>query len=449
MKAGAILFILAVCSPALAAVPPATTTATTQSFDLRAPTRVTLKLDHTPAVEALRALFKQAGIASDDILTDGFAQQMADVTVTADLADRPFCAALVEICRQAYLEPEFINLPQSGRTLQLVIRRPRVGVPRSRATTRPAAATTRATTRSIMRGVVFRAAPRFAGPATAGATTQPSWVDAPMAASGPFVFVAHDAHRFSRIDFESDRGAADPIRTLELNFLVLRDPKLRLMALGERIDVDEASDDAGVSLLRDPPVEPAEVRPAANRLMNPSRVSAVLTYPPGETSHAIALFRGRLGATIVSRTQPVELVKDGAAVKAGAAQSAGEVHFVVEKFEPFGGGGGMQIVMTIPYAGPDGQSHGEEVRALVHPDLLRLFDADGNRAGDFSVTTSVHSFRSDTGDYGVTVTIHPFRPPGRGGAGGGPTKPARVVWDVPLEVTDVSIPVELKNLPLP
>jgi hypothetical protein len=221
------------------------------------------------------------------------------------------------------------------------------------------------------------------------------------------------------------------------------------MALGERIDVDEAIDDAGVSLLHDPPAEPAEVRPLANRQMNPSRVSALLTYPPGETSHTIALFRGRLGATLVSRTQPVELVKDGAAVKPGAAQSAGEVHFVVEKFEAFGGGGGLQIVLTIPYASPDGQSHGEDVRALVHPDLLRLFDAEGNRASDFSVTTSVHSFRSDTGDYGVTITMHPFRPPGRGGTGGAPAKPAKVVWDVPLEVTDVSIPVELKNLPLP
>jgi hypothetical protein len=387
---------------------------------------------------------KQADIPPDEVLSDSFAQQLADVTVTGNFVDQPFSLVLVEICRQAYLEPEFTDRP--GRALQLAIRRARVVVPRS---ARPAAATM-ATTRSSMRGVVFRTGPRVpgsTGPRNA-ATTQPSWVDAPLVSSGPFVFVAHDVHRFSRIDFDSDHGA-EPARTLELNLLVLRDPKLRLIGLGERIDVDEAADDAGVSLLPETTQEAAPIRPVANRLVNPSRIGAILTYPPGETSRAIALFRGHLTATLISRTQPVELVTNGAAVKSGEMQTAGEVHFRVEKFESFGGGDGTQIVMTLPYASPDGQSHGEDVRVLLHPDLLHLFDADG-KAAEYNVTTSVHSFRGDTGEYGVSITMHPARLPGPRGAGrDNPPKPAKVVWDVPVEVTDVSVPFELKNLPLP
>src|SRR5438876_2814873 len=133
------LILLMARATGAATTRPATTQAT---VELPAPTRVTLKLDHTPAVDALRSLFEQGGIASDTILNDDFAQQMADVTVTADLVDQPFMVALLEICRQSWLEPQFSAAPD--RPLVLAIRRPRMNVPRQ---PRPPASTTRSTTR--------------------------------------------------------------------------------------------------------------------------------------------------------------------------------------------------------------------------------------------------------------------------------------------------------------
>jgi hypothetical protein len=78
--------------------------------------------------------------------------------------------------------------------------------------------------------------------------------------------------------------------------------------------------------------------------------------------------------------------------------------------------------------------------------LLHVTDADGNRDSDYNVTTSVHSFRSDTNEYGVTITIHPAWMPGAAGAArANPPKPAKVVWDVPVEVTDVSYPLRAQK----
>jgi hypothetical protein len=98
--------------------------------------------------------------------------------------------------------------------------------------------------------------------------------------------------------------------------------------------------------------------------------------------------------------------------------------------------------MTMPY-GSGGQSLWEEVRSLVHPDLVHATDAAGN---NFTVHVSINSFRGDTNEYGIAIQLHPLRT--RDSAH--PVKiPARVVWDVPVEVEDVSVAVELKNIPLP
>jgi hypothetical protein len=233
---------------------------------------------------------------------------------------------------------------------------------------------------------------------------------------------------------------------------VLRDPKLRLIALADAPDVEEARDDAGVSLMRPDPPEPAQPRPIVDRSNNPSHLRAMLSYPPAETSRAVALLRGHVSASVVTRTETVELVKDGKAVEPGKARSAGEVHFTVENAEPFGvAQASMQVKMTIPYGAAGEESHWDEVRALCHPDLIHVTDASGG--GAYSLSTSVQSFRSDRGEYGVVITIHPAFGPGMGGGGGagagGLKLPARVTWDVPVEVTDLSVPVEFKNLPLP
>jgi hypothetical protein len=391
---------------------------------------VTLKLDHTPAVDALRSLFDQAGINGDDILSEEFAQQLKDVTVTARLIDEPFNVALLEICRQAWLEPQFIWF--QGRRLTLAIRRPRIMPP-------PRAATTYPSPRAVFRARP-RGAARSSGPSSAPSTapsTAPSWVDAPMTVAGPFVVVADSARRFRRIDLESESGASGG---LHLALLVLRDPKHRLLAIADRLQIDDARTDDGASLLPggDDPTEPPAPRPIGDRASNLIHLSAALAYPPAD-SRSVALLRGRLNVSVVTRTEPVDLLAGGKLFQEGAQRKAGDVRFVVSKLAETGDG--SQLTLTIWFAG-GGRAAWDEVRSLVHDDALRVIDPSGTR---WSAHAVIHSFR-DNDRYEGTIQLRPLRNREHPKP---PKIPPKLVWDVPAEAVEASVPVELKDVALP
>ena len=443
---------------AVAGAVTSTTPATTQSSELpEAATRVTLKLDQTPAVEALRSLFAQADIPADNILTEGFAQQMSDVTVTANLVDQPFMAALLEICRQCWLEPQFSSQPD--RPITLAIRRPRVAVPRvavpriavpriaptpsrGRAPTSQRAATSRPSTRTgSMSGVVFRTRPRI-GPAAIG-TTQPSWIDAPYMLSGPFVLVARDARRFSRIDLDADTGPG-PSRQLDLTVTILRDPRLRLFAIADTMEVEEAQDQSGARLILDrpPPQEPPRPRALREheRALSPLNVSAALAYPP-QTSQKIALLRGHIAATIITRTQPIQILNDSKLVEPGAPHEAGPIRLWVSNLQETGEV--SKVDLKLEY-GEQGQSAFEEVRSLMHNGAFHASDGAG---GAYRVDVSIHSFRDRT--YEGAMQFYPIRSSPRPGATRPPRIPKSVIWDAAVEASDVNVAVEFKDLPLP
>jgi hypothetical protein len=415
-----------------------TSPATTQSAELPPPTRVTLKLDHTPAVEALRSLFDQAHIPTDDILTEAFAQQLENVTVTAQLIDQPYNVALLEICRQAWLEPQYSWF--QGQRLTLAIRRPRTAPPPR--SSRPA--TTRSSTsRPSMRGVVFRTSPRGAtrdrGTRSAAPATVPSWVDAPMTVAGPFVVVAENARRFRRADLESESNNSEN-EGLHLSLLVLRDPRLRVMGMADRLQVDEARTDDGAGLV---PTgadagEASTLRPIGDRATDPMRMSVALAYPP-QTSRSIALLRGHMSVNVLTRAQPVDLLKAGALVQEGAQRQAGDIRFAVSKLSETGDG--CQLVLTIWFAS-GGQAAFDEVRSLIHDDSLHVIDPTG---ASWTVHAVVHSFR-DNQRYEGTIQLRPLRNREHPKP---PKTPAGLVWDVPLEAVEARVPVELKNLPLP
>jgi hypothetical protein len=319
-------------------------------LDLRAPTRVTLKLDHTPVVDALRSLFKQVDIAADDDSERRVRAADGGRDGDGDLVDQPFGVALSGDLPAGVLEPEFINRARAAAAAGDP--RPRVCVAARRRRRRAGPGRDAGDDADLPHGACSRApgAGREFRRRRSRRGSMRRWSRRGRSCSSPTM-----SHRFSRIDFESDRGVDDPIRTLELNLLVLRDPKLRLIGLGERIDVDEASDDAGVSLLARYAgrsiADPAGREPVDESLAG----RAILTYPPGETSRSIAHWSRASAATLISRTQPVELVKDGAAVKPGKAQSAGEVHFQVEKFE------------AVRRRGRDADRHDDPVRQPRRP----------------------------------------------------------------------------------
>src|SRR5690242_14081025 len=76
--------------------------ATTQSSEVPGPTRVTLKLDHVPAIDAFNQLFAQAGVVPDNVKRQPeLERQLRDAKVTTNLVDEPYLLALLELCKQA------------------------------------------------------------------------------------------------------------------------------------------------------------------------------------------------------------------------------------------------------------------------------------------------------------------------------------------------------------
>jgi hypothetical protein len=416
-----------ICSVCIAAP------ATTQSAEeLPKPTLVTLKLDHTPVTDALTQLFQQADIPSDWLLNPGFAQQLQAVTATGTFEKQPFTQVLLELCRQCWLEPQYSNMP--AQPMVLAIRRPRLPIARAstRASTRPASTTRSSNTGGV---VVYRTRPRAGMTPAPRGSTQPSWVDAPSMVSGPFVFVATETRRTSQVDLEGD---AAPAQTMMLTLMVLRDPKVRVFSISDRLEIETATDEAGRSLLV-PPRPDAEARRArviTEGRWNSWNLTVPLTYT--EQSHKLALLRGRLITTIITRTEPLEVIKSGAAVSGD--KTIGDIHFAIGNLEPMGNDA-SKLGITIFRPTDGDQARWDEVRGITRSDLFRINDSP--TGAGYWINSQIHSFQGNAQYLGAIQ----FQPTRRNGSK--PEKIDKVIWNVPAEFQEFSIPVEFKDLPLP
>jgi hypothetical protein len=404
--------------------------ATTQSVEeLPKPTLVTLKLDHTPAAEALKQLLAQADIPSDWLNNPEFTQRMKGVTATGTFENQPFTQVLLELCRQCWLEPQHSNMPAQPMVMAVRARQPAAVSSSTRG-----ASTTRNSNVRVSR-------PRTATTASSRATTRPSWVDAPSMVSGPFVFVATEAHRSTRVDLEGDPAAPGQKQTMALTLMVLHDPKVRVFSISDRLEIDTATDEAGRSLLV-PPSPDAASEPRRARVITEGRwnswnLNLPLAYT--EQSHKLAVLRGRLITTIITRTEPVEVIKSGAAVS--GEKTIGDIHFAIGNLEAMENGG-AKLGITIFRPTDGDQARWDEVRGITRNDLLRI-NASPIGAG-YWINPQIHSFQGNAQYQGA---IRFERMGGRN-----PPKPEKidkVIWNVPTEFQEFSIPVEFKDLRLP
>ena len=423
-----LLLCLLIVSPCIAA--PATTQATEE---LPQPTLVTLKLDRTPVIEALRELFRQAEIPADWLENQGFAQQMADVTATGNYEKRPFTEVLLDLSRQCWLEPQYSPMP--AQPMVLAVRRGRQpGTVRQPATSR---ASTRPTTQRTGGVVVYRTRPRAGLTPRPPGTTQPSWVDGPSFTSGPFVFVASDTKRLSRVDLEGN-GASEPAQTMTLSLMVLRDPKVKVFAISDRLDVEVAKDEAGHSLLLPPPPDsgPRRQRAVIESRWNTWTLNVPLVYT--EQSKKLALLRGKLNVTLITRTEPYDIIRKGEAVSGD--KTIGDIRFSIGKLEP--AGDSPRLGITIFRPGEGEQSRWDEVRAVARSDLFRINDS--TTSAGYWLEAQMHSFINNSEARGV-IQIHPLRTRNAPKA----EKIDKLTWTVPTEFQEFSIPVEFKDLTLP
>ena len=152
------------------------------------PTRVTLALRGVEPRVAFQKLFEQAKFPPNDASTFGF-EYSASRKVTLDVTDEPFLLAMLELCRQGAMEPGTYNMGETGMSFHT--RMMEFHTPSG------------PTTLGLMRGSTTQRGAMGAIHPTTRATPEPSWVDAPAVASGPFAFVPREFEQRNWINIGS------------------------------------------------------------------------------------------------------------------------------------------------------------------------------------------------------------------------------------------------------
>jgi hypothetical protein len=257
-------------------------------------------------------------------------------------------------------------------------------------------------------------------------------MDGPLISAGPFVIVPQSATRTSSANLETGESAQE----LRLNLTVIPDPALRLFGLSPQFTVETATDDAGQSLLTAGDPQQHIARPL-ERIVPMPAVAVPLRYPDRPRG-TLSTLRGRLNFTLVTRSEPVELLKDAKAIP--GELKAGPLRFTIGPAQETGDGVQLPVKITQPFNGTNGW---DEIRATARGDHFRVTDPSG---AAYIVETHIHSVSSDC--YQGTIQVRrPHGPWPRDPKA--PKIPARIVWEVPVELTDLSLPLELSKLPLP
>jgi hypothetical protein len=245
--------------------------------------------------------------------------------------------------------------------------------------------------------------------------------------SGAFRIVVTRLHRTAMLDMTRPEHVN---RDLQLHMVMMAEPKLRvLQQMG--IEVESAVDELGNSLLM--PAANAPFAPGGGGRTRTARWNSVIRLSPEPTA-ATRLARLKATARVVLQTRAEQLeIPD--ALSAGQGTHVLGGHSVTIR-EIRGTENQVELRVTIPRrdgaggAWPNVQQLGQSVE---------LLDARGRplprSGGGTSTTPQQWEFR-----WNFQRQVAPGEPP---------EEPLRLVFEIPTESVEVSVPFEFQDLPLP
>lgn len=250
----------------------------------------------------------------------------------------------------------------------------------------------------------------------------------PSVVSGPFLVVANRIHRANSVDLTN---AAAPVQhefTLVLS--AFAEPKIRVVQAGYYADVDEAVDDRGHSLVATDRVY-GTTSSGQQWMWN---ATARLAYPDRDPGTRIARLKGHLTFLIQTRSETLDVpdlltAHNLTRTVAGRRIVLNQVKATGEQYE---------VQMTIHR---DGLS-AREWNAMQNPGYaVRVTDKDGNplAANGWGGSSGVNQLV-----YTWTFNRNVWN--GRQNKVG---EPHRLVWEIPTETREVTVPFEFKDLPIP
>jgi hypothetical protein len=266
------------------------------------------------------------------------------------------------------------------------------------------------------------------------------WMDKPIALAGPLLIRADRITRISTLQLKPPRDVA---REFTISLTVYAEPKLRVLDYSGTLTLDEAVDEKGNSLI--PPPEDgvnANVEVFGNQRDGTTsrwEVGATLHYPKG-TGRKIARLRGSTALHVQTKSATLEVPIAGAknvtrvldGVRVGVKHlDATRCDLVVHR---------------------DGRSDAEwyGVRMQLYAGHAELLDDRGQVAA-----RNQNSLDTDESNDGqrMDLKIRFAREPGEDGSKDGKkrslSEATKLVWEFPVEIRELSVPFELRDLDIP
>ena len=253
----------------------------------------------------------------------------------------------------------------------------------------------------------------------------------PASINGAFMVIAQQVNRQNNANLSSTSGGKID-RSLSVQFTVMAEPKVRMNRYYTEVNLDEAVDDAGNSLLIDRSNRGGGGYGGTRGIM--WNTSAQLKYPekPGTK---ITKLRGSLKAKIISSTETVEVDKIAEAKDVTVA--AGTTKMTVKGMTK-NGERNYSVEATFNRGGGDTQKFQE----MMNNPSFKLVDAKGGilRSNGYSGGGGTQNERK--------YTLQFYRGNGEDGEEA-PGDPVKLIWEAPATTADIDIPFEFVDLPLP
>ena len=264
-----------------------------------------------------------------------------------------------------------------------------------------------------------------------------SWMAGPASDHGPFRAVARSMTR-------STHQSIDPAminRSLMADFRLMTEPRVRLVSVVPWVQVTEAVDENGLALTR--PGGGGQIHWPPPLSQPGPYLSVSLNWPDG-VGRRLAVLKGTVHLRAVSASRTIEVNglggADGKPVEGTAEGARYSVAGPVAKGEE----GGHEVNVTVARAEGEDDAAWNARKVLVRvASRFRAYDADGRLLPHFGTQ------HDDAEPKEVRFKLSYGRQiiDAAGTKAGGP--PVRIAWEMPLEVKELAIPLEFKDLPLP
>jgi len=253
------------------------------------------------------------------------------------------------------------------------------------------------------------------------------WGEAPYVVSGPFLVVCGYINRSHSVDLNQAKNIR---RSCTVQFMIYPEPKMRVLQGTHSARIDEAMDEKGNSLAM--PALPPDVTYNTNNW--PWNMSASL-MPQVNTGTRITTLRGAGRFIIQTRSESAE-VNDILNLRGPVEKVVGGKRFKLKEIRRQGN---QYVAMLTLYRA--GWSQNDWNYMMYPQQTFRMLDARGvplMRLGNGS---------SGGGPDQMDIDIQFQRQNWNGTENAG--EPVKLVWEVPTETKEISVPFEFKDLPLP